>query len=59
MARLAATDAEVIVIGAGVMGLATARSLAQAGRDVLVLEQFAVGNERGSSHGTSRIFRIS
>lgn len=47
------------MVGAGVMGLATARALAQAGRDVVVCEQFAVGHERGSSHGASRIVRLS
>jgi sarcosine oxidase len=52
-------DVEVAVVGAGVMGLATARALAQAGRDVVVLEQFAPGNDRGSSHGGSRIIRLS
>jgi sarcosine oxidase len=52
-------DAEVVVVGAGVLGLATARALATAGRDVLVLEQFELGHDRGSSHGTSRIFRFS
>jgi len=52
-------DADIVVVGAGVSGLATARALAVAGRDVVVLEQFAVGNDRGSSHGTSRIFRLA
>ncbi|MBA2383811.1 MAG: FAD-dependent oxidoreductase, partial [Actinobacteria bacterium] len=52
-------EAGVAVVGAGVMGLATARALARAGQDVVVLEQFRVGHERGSSHGTSRIFRLS
>jgi sarcosine oxidase len=52
-------DAEVVIVGAGVMGLATARALARAGRDVVVCEQFEVGNERGSSHGGSRIVRLS
>jgi sarcosine oxidase len=52
-------DVEVAVVGAGVMGLATARALAQAGRDVVVCEQFAVGNDRGSSHGGSRIVRFT
>ena len=52
-------DAEVAVVGAGVMGLATARALARDGHDVVVLEQFRLGHERGSSHGTSRIFRLS
>ena len=52
-------DAEVAVVGAGVMGLATARALAQAGRDVVVCEQFEVGHGGGSSHGGSRIVRLS
>jgi sarcosine oxidase len=51
--------AEVVVVGAGVNGLATAWALAREGRDVLVLEQFPLGHTRGSSHGTSRIFRLS
>jgi sarcosine oxidase len=49
----------VVVIGAGAMGLATARALARSGRSVLVLEQFELGHTRGSSHGTSRIFRFA
>ncbi|HET7156389.1 MAG TPA: FAD-dependent oxidoreductase, partial [Hyphomicrobiaceae bacterium] len=32
-------DVETIVVGAGVVGLAVARGLAQAGHGVLVLEQ--------------------
>lgn len=47
------------VVGAGVMGLATARELARRGHDVDVHEQFELGHTRGSSHGTSRIFRLS
>lgn len=50
---------DVVVVGAGVMGAATARSLSRSGREVLVLEQFALGHNRGSSHGASRIFRLS
>jgi sarcosine oxidase len=52
-------EAEVAVVGAGVMGLATATALAQAGRDVVVCEQFEVGHAGGSSHGSSRIIRLS
>jgi sarcosine oxidase len=50
--------AEVTVVGAGVHGLAAARALARAGRDVVVLERFHVGHPHGSSHGSSRIFRL-
>ncbi|MDQ2981624.1 MAG: FAD-dependent oxidoreductase [Actinomycetota bacterium] len=52
-------QAEVVVVGAGVNGLATAWALAREGRDVLVLEQFPLGHTRGSSHGASRIFRLA
>jgi len=50
---------DVIVVGAGVMGCATAYHLAKRGRRVLLLEQFAVGHELGSSHGHSRIIRLA
>jgi sarcosine oxidase len=50
---------KVGIVGAGVMGLATARVLAQRGHDVTVYEQFELKHKRGSSHGTSRIFRLS
>jgi sarcosine oxidase len=52
-------DADIVVIGAGITGVATARVLAQAGRGVILVEQFDLGHERGSSHGASRIFRLS
>ncbi|HEX6662558.1 MAG TPA: FAD-dependent oxidoreductase [Gaiellaceae bacterium] len=51
--------AEVVVVGAGIMGAATARALALRGRDVLLVEQFEVGHEHGSSHGRSRIVRLA
>jgi sarcosine oxidase len=50
---------DVAVIGTGVAGSAAARALAKMGRDVVVFEQFELGHARGSSHGTSRIFRFS
>ncbi len=54
-----ARDADIVVIGAGIAGVSTARALAQAGRGVFLVEQFEVGHTRGSSHGASRIFRLS
>ena len=52
-------QAEVVVVGAGIMGSAAAYALARQGRDVLLVEQFQVGNEHGSSHGRSRIVRLA
>jgi sarcosine oxidase len=52
-------QAEVVVVGAGIMGSAAASALAREGRDVLLLEQFRVGHEHGSSHGRSRIVRLA
>lgn len=49
----------VAVVGGGVMGCATARTLAQRGHEVIVYEQFEVGHKRGSSHGATRIYRYS
>jgi sarcosine oxidase len=51
--------ADVVVVGAGVMGAATAWRLAKAGKHPVVLEQFDVGHDRGSSHGSVRVFRLS
>ncbi|MDE0684499.1 MAG: N-methyl-L-tryptophan oxidase [Candidatus Poribacteria bacterium] len=49
---------DVIVIGAGGMGSATAYHLAKSGANVLVLEQFQRGHTFGSSHGPTRIIRF-
>ncbi|HEY7314979.1 MAG TPA: N-methyl-L-tryptophan oxidase [Gemmataceae bacterium] len=48
---------DAIVIGVGGMGSAAACELARRGRRVLALEQFALGHDRGSSHGHTRIIR--
>ena len=50
---------DVAVIGAGVIGSATARALAARGVPAVLLEQFALGHARGSSHGATRIFRLA
>lgn len=54
-----AGDTDIVVVGAGVAGLAAARALAASGRGVTVFEQHAIGHDRGSSHGSSRIFRLA
>ena len=48
---------DIIVIGGGAMGTATAFELARRGRAVRLFEQFSIGHELGSSHGYSRIIR--
>lgn len=49
-----------IVVGAGALGSAAAYRLARTGTgDVLVLEQFELGNSRGASEDHSRIIRHS
>jgi monomeric sarcosine oxidase len=48
---------DVAIVGAGLVGSAAARELTGRGHSVLVLEQHYVGHDRGSSHGSSRIFR--
>ena len=53
------SDFEYLIVGAGSMGSAAAYHLAREGRSVLLLEQFEIGHTRGSSHGESRIIRLS
>lgn len=48
---------DVIVVGAGIEGSATAYYLAKQGQATLLLEQFPLPHSRGSSHGQSRITR--
>jgi len=49
----------VAVVGAGIVGAAAARALVRRGHEVVVHEQFEIGNRRGSSHGASRIYRLA
>ena len=50
---------KVAVVGAGVMGCATAWALSERGAEVTVHEQFDLDHDRGSSHGRTRIFRVA
>lgn len=56
MARI---EAKNVVVGAGAMGSAAAYHLAKQGEPVVLLEQFAIGHDRASSHGVARITRHS
>jgi len=51
-------DVDVVVVGGGAMGSATAWALARRGTQVTLLEQFEPGHVRGASHGAGRIFRL-
>ena len=50
---------DVLVVGGGAMGSATAWQLARRGVDVVLLERFGPGHDHGSSHGATRIFRYA
>jgi sarcosine oxidase len=50
---------DVAVVGAGLLGSATAWALGTRGVRAVALEQFDPGHARGSSHGATRIFRLS
>jgi sarcosine oxidase len=50
---------DAVVIGAGIVGAATARALAERGATCVLLEQFELGHTRGSSHGPGRVFRLA
>ncbi|MEU2421134.1 FAD-dependent oxidoreductase [Streptomyces sp. NPDC007851] len=47
----------ITVVGAGLMGAATAWELARRGHEVTLVEAYDIGHRHGSSHGSSRIFR--
>lgn len=50
---------DVVVVGAGLLGLSAAYELGRRGHDVVCLEQSTVGNERSGSKSESRLFRLS
>jgi sarcosine oxidase len=51
---------KIAVVGAGVMGCATAWALRERGAPVTLYEQFdSIDHHRGSSHGRTRIFRLA
>ena len=50
---------DVIVLGGGIAGAATADALTQQGIHTLLIDQFEPGHEYGSSHGDGRIIRLA
>jgi len=50
---------DAIVVGAGGVGSAAAYYLAKAGQKVLLLEQFELNHQNGSSYGHSRVIRYT
>lgn len=50
---------DVLVVGGGAIGSATAWQLAKRGVDVVLLERWAPGHHHGSSHGATRIYRLA
>jgi len=50
---------DVVVVGLGAMGSATVHALARRGLRVVGIERFEPGHDRGSSHGATRIIRLS
>ena len=51
--------ARYVILGAGAVGAATAYHLAKRREPVVLVEQFSLGHNRGSSHGAARITRHS
>jgi sarcosine oxidase len=49
---------DVAVVGAGLLGLASARALTRRGLTVILLEQAEVGHDGSGSKGSCRIFRL-
>jgi len=48
---------DVIVIGAGIMGVSSAHALAEEGKRVLVIDRLPLRNRQNASNDVSRIFR--
>lgn len=50
---------DVVIVGLGALGSHAAWRLASRGLKVLGLEQFWIGNNLGSTHGHTRLFRVA
>jgi len=54
-----ARTVDLVVVGGGAMGLATAWQAAIRGHDVVLLERFERGHHHGASHGSTRNLNIA
>ncbi|MFB8369624.1 N-methyl-L-tryptophan oxidase [Pseudarthrobacter sp. NPDC055928] len=52
-------DADVAVVGLGALGSMTLWRLASRGVNVIGVEQFGIAHDLGSSHGSTRLFRLA
>jgi sarcosine oxidase len=52
-------DTDVVVVGLGALGSMTLWRLASRGVDVIGVEQFGIAHDLGSSHGSTRLFRLA
>ena len=59
MTGVGAQRFDAIVVGLGAMGSCALAELARRGKRVLGIDRFAPPHERGSSHGGSRVIRLS
>lgn len=50
---------DVIVVGLGAFGSAAAWRLSARGLDVAGVERYGIGHPQGSTHGTTRLFRVA
>jgi len=50
---------DLVVVGGGAMGLATAWQAASRGHEVVLLERFEQGHHRGASHGATRNLNLA
>lgn len=57
MRSLVSPDYDLVVVGCGLAGSATAWAAARRGASVLVLDRYPAGHRNGSSHGSARIVR--
>ncbi|KQN45813.1 FAD-dependent oxidoreductase [Frigoribacterium sp. Leaf44] len=52
-------DVDLVVVGGGAMGLATAWQAASRGHEVVLVERFEQGHHRGASHGATRNLNVA